>query len=265
MASSKPTSIKPPGGAALSRARRHDGPAPSGQRIFDDQSMGSSDHLALWAKAAIGPVGSAARPVYLVDDDRSVRESIEFLLATVGVTCRSFEDGGEFLAEIAELPDGCVLIDQVMPQVGGLQVMHQLRQIGRTMPIILMTAATNASRRHLTEEIGPHALLEKPFDEDALCRALETSFERLGGGAEISAQHAVEQLSAQQVTVLRGLIAGIRTAGLARLLRLEETRVRQIRVALKERLGATDIHHAIAIGESAGLQPLRPDHEWKRN
>lgn len=200
-----------------------------------------------------------APPVYLVDDNARVRESTAFLLSTNGLQCRAFNDGASFLAEVDNLPDGCLLIDRLMPRVSGVQVIHQLNSIDRKMPIILMTAATNASRSDLDEAIGPHTLLEKPFEEDALLSALENGFQALASGAGSDATNArdvIAQLTANQTLILRGLIGGMDTRALAARLGITEPRVRRNRVALKERIAATDVHHAIAIGRRAGLLPL---------
>lgn len=206
-----------------------------------------------------------APPVYLVDDDALVRKSTAFLLDTIGIGCRSFDDGAAFLAEIEDLPDGCLLIDRVMSHVSGLEVIHRLNALDRKMPIILMTAETVGSRLRLAENIGPHALLEKPFDETALVSALENGFEVLASGSEpdaTSARDLVALLTPNQTRILRGLIAGMDSAALALRLSVPETLIRRDRVALKARIAATDVHHAIAIGTRAGLVPLQPDDAW---
>ncbi|WP_157134495.1 response regulator transcription factor [Sphingomonas sp. PAMC 26605] len=208
-----------------------------------------------------GPIASA--PVYVVDDDALVRESTQFLLATLGISSRTFADGAGFLDAVEQLPDGCLLVDRVMPGVGGLEIVHALHARQRQMPIILMTAATNTPSRRLADTIGPHTLLEKPFAESALLTALGSGFERLAFGSEQDAANArdvVAQLPPLQTTILRGLIAGLDTPALAERLGLAETRVRRSRVALKARIGARDVHHAIAIGRRAGLPPL-PAHD----
>lgn len=208
---------------------------------------------------------SPAPPVYLVDDNALVRDSTVFLLGTNGVKCRAFDDGAAFLAEVENLPDGCLLIDRLMPRVSGVQVIQWLNAIERRMPIILMTAATNTSRTDLAETIGPHTLLEKPFEEDALLSALENGFQVLAFGAESDATNArdlVAHLTSNQTLILRGLIAGMDTPTLATRFDIAEPLVRRHRVALKERIAATDVHHAVAIGRRAGLSPLHPRDAW---
>lgn len=212
-----------------------------------------------------GPITAA--PVYVVDDDALVRQSTQFLLATLGINCRTFGDGAAFLEAVEQLPDGCLLVDRVMPGIGGLEVVHTLHALQRQMPIILMTAATTASGRRRTDNIGPHTLLEKPFEESALLNALGSGFEMLAFGSEqdaANARAAVAQLTPLQTVILRGLIAGLDTPALAARLGLAETRVRRNRVALKARIAARDVDHAIAIGKRAGVPPLQAADDWDK-
>lgn len=209
-----------------------------------------------------GQITSA--PVYLVDDDALVRESTAFLLGTMDISCRTFADGAGFLDVVRDLPDGCLLIDQVMPGISGSQVIRRLRALRRTMPIILMTAATDASRRRLDETIGAHTVLEKPFEEGALLTALGSGFEMLAFGSDGDATNAralVAALTPLQTLILRGWIAGMDTPALARRLGLTESIVRRNHVALKERIAARDVQHAIVIGKRAGMRPWQPPHD----
>jgi FixJ family two-component response regulator len=210
---------------------------------------------------------SLSPPVYIVDDNALVRESTVFLLGTNGVRCRAFDDGASFLAEVQDLPDGCLLIDRLMPRVSGVEVIQRLSAINRKMPIILMTAATNSSRTELDENIDPHMLLEKPFEEDALLSALETGFKELALGAEGDATNVrdvVAHLTSNQTLILRGLIAGMDTAALALRFGVAESLVRRNRVALKARIAATDVYHAVAIGRRSGLLPLQHEDVWEK-
>ncbi len=201
-----------------------------------------------------------------MDDNALVRDSTVFLLGTNGVQCQAFDDGSSFLAEVHNLPDGCLLIDRLMPRVSGIEVIQRLSAIDRKMPIILMTAATNASRSDLDENIGPHILLEKPFEEDALLSALENGFQALALGVEGDATYArdvVAHLTSNQTLILRGLIAGMDTAALAARFGIAESLVRRNRVALKARIAATDVYQAVAIGKRAELLPLRQQDVWE--
>ncbi|MEN2785048.1 response regulator [Sphingomonas qilianensis] len=201
-------------------------------------------------------------PVYVVDDDPVVRESIDFLLSTVDIACRKFDGGVPFLAELPALADGCLLLDLVMPQANGLDVMRALSAAGRTMPITLMTAAANAPAMRVAAEICPFVLMEKPFDEERLFDALEIGFQTLASGvpdlAAARARDAIATLSADQLVVLQGSIAGMASSALALLLGISEMQVRRIRVALEQQIGARDVYHSAEIGKLAGLQPLRP-------
>jgi FixJ family two-component response regulator len=106
--------------------------------------------------------------VYVVDDDASVRRSIERLAQSMGLEARGFATGLEFLAARREPRRACVVLDQRLPDMHGLDVQ---RQLARTDP------GDEFSRR---EALAARAVafLAKPFDDNSLREAIWRS---LGG------------------------------------------------------------------------------------
>ena len=78
-------------------------------------------------------------PVYLVDDDEAVREALCLLLSTVGIAARGFADPGLFLAQIARLEPGCLILDIRMPVISGLKLQERLAGQGVDWPIIVIS------------------------------------------------------------------------------------------------------------------------------
>jgi FixJ family two-component response regulator len=113
------------------------------------------------------PEGSS-RVVGIVDDDAAVRESLRFLLEVAGFSVVTFHSAAQFLA--AADPDNfaCLLLDQHMPQVTGLELLRRLRQAGRTLPMALMTGSPSAQLAAQALELGAAAVLEKPLTAVAL-------------------------------------------------------------------------------------------------
>lgn len=234
----------------------------------EGRAVGSPENIrACLEDHILQSVDNRAFPVYVVDDDEVVAESIAFLLSTAGIDSRRFDDGRAFLDKLPGLAAGCILLDLVMPQVNGIDVMRQLLATGCTMPVVLMTAAANTSAMRMSAGVSPHRFLEKPFDEDSLFAALEDGFAMLAQRAPAShgtrSQAVVAQLPAHQQVMLRGLIAGMGTAAVAAYLGISMVRARRMHLALREQIGAKDVYHAAAIGKQAGLQPLRIKEDWK--
>jgi two-component system response regulator FixJ len=113
--------------------------------------------------------------VAVVDDDEAVRESLRFLLDIAGYDVAAFASGCAFLrADGARVP-ACVLIDQHMPQLTGLELLRRLRDAGRDLPVALMTGSPSAELTRRAQELGAADVLEKPLADDVLFRFVERS------------------------------------------------------------------------------------------
>ena len=77
--------------------------------------------------------------VYIVDDDEAVRDSLCFLLKSVGITGIGFSSGNEFLDAYEADLQGCILLDIRMPGVSGMEVQRQLAEQNCALPIIFIT------------------------------------------------------------------------------------------------------------------------------
>ena len=83
---------------------------------------------------------SAAVPtVFIVDDDRGMRQSIQDLVESVGLRAESFATGGEFLKRKPTNDPSCLVLDVRLPQMSGLDFQRQLAETGMQIPIIFIT------------------------------------------------------------------------------------------------------------------------------
>jgi two-component system response regulator FixJ len=115
----------------------------------------------------------ARRLVGVVDDDEAVRDSLGFLLETAGLSVVTYGSAAQFLNE-ARLDDlACLVVDQHMPELTGLQLITRLRGQGVTLPIALITGSPSADLIRLARELGVAGVLEKPLDDAALLAFIE--------------------------------------------------------------------------------------------
>ena len=115
----------------------------------------------------------ARRLVGVVDDDEAVRDSLGFLLETAGLNVVTYSSAAQFLSE-ATLDDlACLVVDQHMPELTGLQLIARLRGQGVTLPIALITGSPSADLIRLARELGIAGVLEKPLDDAALLAFIE--------------------------------------------------------------------------------------------
>lgn len=113
--------------------------------------------------------------ISIVDDDGSVREAIESLMKSVGYIAEAFPSAGDFLTS-GHLDDtGCLILDVQMPGMTGLELQDHLIASKSRIPIIFISAHCDAESRARALEAGAVGFLQKPFSEDALLNAINSS------------------------------------------------------------------------------------------
>ncbi len=113
--------------------------------------------------------------VYVVDDDEAVRDSTRVVLESYGMNVRTFGSAQAFLSAVDDDAKGCLLLDQHMPEMTGLEMLEMLKLNRRTLPVIMVTARGDAAFRDRALRAGAVALLDKPVADDDLVRAIDTA------------------------------------------------------------------------------------------
>ena len=102
-------------------------------------------------------------PVCIVDDDVWVCDSLSILLETYGFTVLAYPSAADFLNDARHRKAKCLVIDQHMPGVDGLEVVRRLQRDGVFAPTILITGRLDPGIVQRAGELGIRAVLEKPF------------------------------------------------------------------------------------------------------
>jgi FixJ family two-component response regulator len=120
----------------------------------------------------------ASRPlVTVVDDDESVRESLPDLLQEFGFTAHTFASAEAFLGSDLLDQTHCLILDIAMPGMTGPDLQRELKQRGRLIPIVFITAHGAEAMRPRLIEAGAVACLSKPFSDTALREALDAALQ----------------------------------------------------------------------------------------
>lgn len=114
----------------------------------------------------------AAGPVIVVDDDDAVRRSLKFALELEGFDVRVYAGGADLLADGALPASGCLVVDQRMPDMTGLELFARLRERHVILPCILITAPVTAEIRAAAALQGLAQVLEKPLDDESLLASI---------------------------------------------------------------------------------------------
>ena len=113
--------------------------------------------------------------VYVVGDDEAVRDSTRMVLESYGMNVRTFASAQAFLAVVDDQPKGCLLLDQHMPEMTGLEMLEMLKTSRKTLPVIMITGRSDATLKDRALRAGAFALLDKPVADDDLVAVIETA------------------------------------------------------------------------------------------
>lgn len=110
--------------------------------------------------------------VSVVEDDESLRLALVALIRSIGHEARGFASAEEYLA----LQDGrcaCVITDLHMPGLSGIEMMQRLREMGYSVPAIMITARAEPTIEARAVAAGALCVLRKPFEAEALIDCLQ--------------------------------------------------------------------------------------------
>jgi two-component system response regulator FixJ len=196
--------------------------------------------------------------VYVIDDDDAVRQSLEFLLKTAGVSVRGFESAKAFLDVLPAIKSGCIITDVRMPEITGIDLLRHLKESGLDIPVIVITGHGDISLAVEAMKIGAVDFLEKPFDDDLLLAAVRSALNTEAGAARHKAEIAeihdkLAALSNRERQVLEGLVAGKANKVIAFDLGISPRTVEIYRANLMTKMSANSLSDLVRMAMTAGI------------
>jgi FixJ family two-component response regulator len=126
------------------------------------------------------PVSSG--PVLVVDDDEAVRRSLKFALELEGLDVRLYANAAHLLGETSLPGTGCLVVDQHMPGLDGIELVGRLRGRDVGLPAILITARPSDDLQQRARRAGFLRVVEKPFEDGSLLAGIHDALSRPPGG-----------------------------------------------------------------------------------
>lgn len=197
-------------------------------------------------------------PIFLVDDDDSVRRSVGFMLKTTGFVVEPFVSGDEFLSRVKHLDPGCILLDMRMPGKDGLQVQSELNERGVTFPVIFMTGHGDIDMAVKAMKGGAADFIEKPFEKVHLIEALKQAIHRLIDNERHHARREealvlLNALTPREHDVLGGLVNGHPNKTIGYDLGISPRTVEIHRANLMQKIGVHTLSDLLRTAFAAGL------------
>ena len=200
--------------------------------------------------------------VFVVDDDISVRESLDLLVKFAGWQPETFASAGEFLARPRTTTPSCLVLDVSLPDLNGLELQKLIAFERTDMPIIFITGHGDVPMTVQAMKGGAVEFLTKPFDDEVLLNAIRHAIKRsaavLDDQAEIAAlSNSYESLTPREREVMRCVVAGMLNKQIGMKLGISEITVKAHRGKMMQKMKAESLADLVKTAVRLGLAPAR--------
>ena len=196
--------------------------------------------------------------VFVVDDDPSMRRSLESLLRSVGHDVRLFSSAQEFMQ--AERPDapGCLVLDVRLPGMSGLAFQEELAKADVALPVIFVTGHGDVPMTVRAMKAGAAEFLTKPFDDQVLLDAVHAAIERDHARRRDAASRATlkaryDELTERERQVMKLVVAGQVNKQIAAELGLSLVTVKVHRGQVMRKMLAKSVAELVRMADRLGL------------
>jgi len=211
----------------------------------------------------VGAIEVVAMPdvssvVFIVDDDVSVRESLQSLIATAGWQPETFASAQEFLSRARADVPCCLVLDVTLPGLNGLELQQQLAE--RTeMPIIFITGHGDVPMSVQAMKAGAVEFLTKPFNDDVLLDAIRGAIEHSRAALRLESEMRAlrtryESLSPREREVMALVVSGLLNKQAGGELGISEITVKAHRGQVMRKMKADSLPDLVTMAARLGVR-----------
>jgi FixJ family two-component response regulator len=207
---------------------------------------------------------TATAMVFVIDDDQSVRKSLQRLLDAANYKTALFNSASDFLQRLAYPGPSCIIIDVRMPGLNGMDLQKTLIDSGREEQLVFITAHGDIPMCAQAMKAGAVDFLSKPFKPKQLLesveRALSRSAEQRRRASEKNhARSLLERLTAREYEVMELVATGLLNKQVGGELGMAEKTVKTHRAHVMQKLRITSVAELMVVLQKAGVTPpVRP-------
>jgi FixJ family two-component response regulator len=202
---------------------------------------------------------AAVPTVFIIDDDRGMRQAVQDLVESVGLRAESFATGQEFLAKRRTSDPSCLVLDVRLPQMSGLDFQQRLTEIGMQIPIIFITAHGDIPMSVRALKSGAVEFLTKPFRDQDLLDAIQQALQRDRVVQEHEAEvrelrERYQGLTAREREVMGFVVSGLLNKQIASEIGASEATIKIHRGNLMEKMQAASLVELVRMADK--LKPI---------
>ncbi len=196
---------------------------------------------------------SKAEPtVFIVDDDEAMRESLTWLIESVGLTVKTFASADEFLQSYYPGRAGCLLLDVRMPGMSGLELQKHLREQQLTVPVIMITGHGDVPMAVRAMKSGAIDFIEKPFNDEQLLESIRNALavddtRRDQQSFKAGVASRLSQLTPRESEVMEMVTSGKSNKEIANLLNVSAKTVEAHRAKVMEKMQAGSLAELVRL------------------
>ena len=200
--------------------------------------------------------------VFIIDDDRGMRQAIQDLVESVGLRAESFVTGGEFLKRKRTNDPSCLVLDVRLPQMSGLDFQLQLAEAGVQIPIIFVTAHGDVPMSVRALKSGAVEFLTKPFRDQDLLDAIQQALQRDRAEQDRQAEiHDLQErygaLTAREQQVMALVVSGMLNKQIASEIGASEATVKIHRGNVMRKMQAGSVVDLVRMADKLKLSPAK--------
>lgn len=200
--------------------------------------------------------------VFVVDDDVSVRESLELLIDFAGWKPETFASAEEFLARPRSLTPSCLVLDVSLPDLNGLELQKLIASDRIDIPIIFITGHGDVPMTVQAMKAGAVEFLTKPFDDEVLLNAIRQALTRsiatLNDQAELqSLRERYASLTPREQEVMQLVVSGMLNKQIGLQLGISEITVKAHRGKVMLKMRVDSVADLVKVSMRLGLTPAQ--------
>jgi FixJ family two-component response regulator len=202
----------------------------------------------------------AVPTVFIVDDDRGMRQAIQDLVESVGLRAQAYATGQEFLRRQPTSHPSCLVLDVRLPQMSGLDLQRQLADTGVQIPIIFITAHGDIPMSVRALKSGAVEFLTKPFRDQDLLDAIHQALQRDSAAREQQAEiHDLKErhqsLTVREREVMTLVVSGMLNKQIASEIGASEATVKIHRGHVMQKMQAGSVAELVRMVDKLKLSP----------